>query len=187
MRNMVSCRNVAHWAKNLSQICVQRLHLEDSSSTAHGGNKGLWWSGQQLPGSCEEEVTLATVLRTVLPLCCWLNETTQYGNPVWVGAGRRKQTRCSPDHFHPSSRPLNVATFKGQLPSKRRFVFCSQQAQTSKGLAISMLVSLCPIPAYVSRHHQAALLKGHNRAGNNLESLQVKGERPELHSDKNRC
>lgn len=133
MRDMVSCRNVAHWARNLSQICVRRLHLEDSSSTAHGGNKGFWWCGQQLPGSWGEEVALATVLRTALPLC----SLAQWSHPAWQSSVSWSWEQKT-DQMQPRSLPylklILECSYKGQLPSKRRFVFCSQLVQTSKVL-----------------------------------------------------
>lgn len=64
---------------------------------------GPWWSGQQLPGSWEEEVAVVTVLRAHTLLCSlaqWSHPTGQTRVSLGWEQKNTDQTGNGPDHFH---------------------------------------------------------------------------------------
>lgn len=174
------------------------LCLRDSHSTTPGSNKGSqtntallkWAAVTRLlrGGGCHSNCAQGTHSLFVL----WLNEATRQGQiRVSQDWERKTQTRCGSDYLLPreGNGPtilVVTAILMGQVPSKT--LFSSQSAQASKGeaLATSLLVFPVPVLAHLPWYHWTDLPKRHCRAGNNLESLQGKGEGPGLLSDNSR-
>lgn len=141
-------------------IRVQGLRLGDSDATAYGSTKGPQTRrgsgevGSPLPGSGEEEVAIATVLRACTPsLFSGSMKPSSRADQSESGLGA-KNKKTKKHQMWPRSLPslkkgcaptmqVGTAIFQGQLASERSFVLCSPLAQACKAeaLAADILVS----------------------------------------------